>query len=152
MRIYFIRHGIAEERIFGNDDYSRALTQDGTNKLELIAQKLPNFVKTDKIISSDLLRAKQTAEIVKSALGVDMEVDNRINSGATYDDFAQIFSEHQNLDSLAFVGHEPDISMAVSQVIGQARLEVKKAAIIELEVGEKFKGVLRALVPPKFLL
>lgn len=152
MKVYFIRHGIAEERVFGKDDYSRALTQDGTNKLELIAKKLSNFIHTQKIITSDLLRAKQTATIVQNALGVDLEVDNRINSGANYDDFAQVFSEHASLDSITFVGHEPDISTTVSQIIGQARLEVKKAAIIELEVGEKFKGVLLALVPPRFLL
>ncbi len=152
MKLYFLRHGVAEARIFGKDDYSRNLTQEGLQEMERLAEAFKKTVSVEKIFSSDLLRAKKTAMIIAEALGAPLEIDNRINSGASYADFHAIFTENQTRGSIMFVGHEPDISTTISQIIGHAKVEIKKSSLAVLEVDENFKGALISLIPAGALL
>jgi len=63
--IYLVRHGRTDwndkRLIMGQTD--RSLTKDGISKAEILAKELAN-IKLDKVYSSDLLRAKQTAQII----------------------------------------------------------------------------------------
>ncbi|MBZ0307137.1 MAG: histidine phosphatase family protein, partial [Anaerolineae bacterium] len=69
MRIYFLRHGIAEEPSSKKSDVKRELTKEGIHKLELSIQKFTAFdVQPDAIYTSPLVRACQTAELVAKRL------------------------------------------------------------------------------------
>lgn len=64
--IYVVRHGQAEfneKGIIGGTLEPNLLTAKGENQAEKLANKLKN-IQFDKIYSSDLRRAKQTAEII----------------------------------------------------------------------------------------
>ena len=74
----FLRHGEsignAEARWQGQSDY--ALTEKGRAQAQALAQRWKSEnVKFDSIISSPLTRAKETAEIIASALGAKTEFD-----------------------------------------------------------------------------
>jgi 2,3-bisphosphoglycerate-dependent phosphoglycerate mutase len=76
--ITFLRHGEsvgnAEERFQGRADYP--LTEKGREQARVRAERwLAEGVRFDRCISSPLLRARQTAEIVTQALNVPLEFD-----------------------------------------------------------------------------
>jgi len=74
----FLRHGEsignAEARWQGQSDY--ALTEKGRKQAESLARRWKSErVKFDLIIASPLVRAKETAEIIASALDAKVELD-----------------------------------------------------------------------------
>lgn len=74
----FLRHGEsignAESRWQGQLDY--ALTERGRAQARALAERwISEAAKFDLIISSPLVRAKETAEIIASALGAKIELD-----------------------------------------------------------------------------
>jgi broad specificity phosphatase PhoE len=85
MSLYFLRHGQSEanvKRVFAGQKENSPLTELGKQQAETAANNLENASIT-KIVSSNLIRAQQTAEIVASRLGIrDVTTDDRI---AEYD-------------------------------------------------------------------
>ena len=74
----FLRHGEsignAESRWQGQSDY--ALTERGRAQARALAERWKSeAAKFDLIVSSPLVRAKETAEIIASALGAKIELD-----------------------------------------------------------------------------
>ncbi len=78
---YIFRHGQtiwnAEGRPQGQSEFPVPLTITGQEQARALAQKLADK-KIKLIVSSDLLRAKQTAEIVAAALKVPVKFDSRL--------------------------------------------------------------------------
>ena len=66
MELYFLRHGIAADAgPAGTGDAGRPLTKEGVTKMEAEARGLRRLkVKSDTLLYSPLVRARQTAEIV----------------------------------------------------------------------------------------
>jgi phosphohistidine phosphatase len=65
MELYLIRYGIAEEDQPGLKDEERKLTKEGREKIEKVAQRLFKLdLNFDLILTSPLVRAHQTAEIL----------------------------------------------------------------------------------------
>lgn len=79
--IYIIRHGQTDwnlsRRLQGHN--SVPLNETGRQEAEKARKKI-NSLKIDKIISSDLLRARQTAEIVNKDLCKNLFLDSRLRS------------------------------------------------------------------------
>ncbi len=77
--IYLVRHGKTdwniEKRIQGHIDIS--LNDNGKQQVENVAETIKNL-KIDEIYSSDLLRAKETAEIINKKFKLDIKVDRRL--------------------------------------------------------------------------
>ena len=93
-QLYLIRHAQSEankQRIMASR-LPFPLTEDGKADADLIAEELAERVSIDRIISSPLVRAKQTAESFARRYGLRVEEDVRISeqelgrySGMTYD-------------------------------------------------------------------
>lgn len=77
--IYLVRHGQTdwnvEQKTQGHTDIS--LNADGISQAESIAKSILKL-KIGRIISSDLLRARETAEIINQSIGVDISFDQRL--------------------------------------------------------------------------
>lgn len=77
--IYLVRHGQTdwniEKKTQGHTDIP--LNENGMKQARVLAQKI-SHLKIDKIISSDLLRAKETAEIINESFGKEIILDTRI--------------------------------------------------------------------------
>ncbi len=79
MQIYVIRHGETDYnkqgRYAGSSDIP--INSEGIKQAAEAAEKLQN-IKFDLIISSPLIRARETAEIISKSSGVKIITDNRI--------------------------------------------------------------------------
>src|SRR5687768_7456254 len=72
MELYILRHGIATEKTDPRFslDAERPLTDEGRKKTLHIARRMKSLnITFDVILSSPLMRARQTAEIAASVLG-----------------------------------------------------------------------------------
>ncbi|MEB3279041.1 MAG: phosphohistidine phosphatase SixA [Lyngbya sp.] len=161
--LYLIRHGIAADRELYEIDEERPLTKEGDRKTRKVAQKLVELnLKFDVVLSSPLVRARQTADLLKSVGLTDrieefppLAPDGEINFWLDwYKNWSQTGKE-----SIALVGHQPDLGNWAEMLIwGNVRgaLVVKKAGIIGITLPETGSPLgnsqLLWLTPPKFLL
>lgn len=159
LELYLIRHGIAAER--GSDypdDSKRPLTSAGIARLRKEAKALVALdVDFDLIISSPLVRAKQTAEVFAQTMSSrpSVTLSDALAPAGTPASVFQELAKHMRKARIALVGHEPNIGELAARLIGaRTPIEFKKGAIcrIDFEVfPPKGVGMLRWLVPPKLL-
>lgn len=74
----FLRHGesVGNSEGFYQGQHDFPLTEAGEQQAQILAERwLAKEVSFDKIISSPLLRAKQTAEIIQETLNIPLETD-----------------------------------------------------------------------------
>src|SRR5262245_58322527 len=119
MELYILRHGIAVER--GSRgfeiDRQRPLTKEGEEKMMQTAKALLAMgLRFDLILSSRLVRARQTAEIVADELGEEITFSDHLAPGANALDLIHEINRKKPKRAL-LVGHEPDLSQLVSVMI-----------------------------------
>ena len=139
MELLIIRHAIAAERGSpGMSDDERPLTPEGSQKFREAAQGLVEIVKRpDALLTSPLLRARQTAEIAAAAWGRLKPRELAALADGDFDGFASALSEIPASALVAAVGHEPHVSDLLARLLGAAapeRLTFRKggAALVEL--------------------
>ena len=117
-------------------------------------------VELDLILTSPLVRAVETAEIVASGLGLSrkevVQTDN-LKPGASTDRLFAEIKKHAGVESLALVGHQPDLGEIISRVAqgnGNLSLVLKKGSVCLINVLETvptLHGNLMWLLTPKQL-
>ena len=162
IEIYLIRHGLAGQ--FGDceDDSLRPLSEIGVKKTTKVAQKLKELgLQFDLILTSPYARSMETAIILQSiGLSETLEtIDELKPAGDIEFVIGQLQSIADRVESIAVVGHEPDLSRLAAQLIfGQncENLVLKKAGIIGLSapVDGNLTGRCQLfwLSPPRLLL
>lgn len=162
--LYFIRHGIAAKRgTFANDN-DRPLTDKGRARTQAIAQRLVVLgCRTELILSSPLVRAHQTTQILlEAAVAPTAETCEALAPSGDLQAWlpwlAQWQSDHP-ISRLALVGHEPNLSEWAQQLVSSHRgdrWQLKKAGIIGIRVPSAQQAVghseLFWLTPPRLLL
>jgi phosphohistidine phosphatase len=162
--LYLIRHGIAAERgTYANDD-DRPLVEKGHQRTAQVAKRLVDLGCTvDLLLTSPLVRAQQTAEILLQAgFAPQLESLEHLAPGGSIARWLDWLTEWQSTapqGRLALVGHEPDLSRWGQQLVtGQIcdRWELKKAGIIGLQVPEAQAAIAGSslfwLTPPRLFL
>ncbi len=154
--LMLLRHGVAEDAgpATGHRDEPRALTPEGIAKMEAAARGITALgLAVDGVVSSPLVRCRQTADIVAGALGAPVREDRRLRPGARIDAVEDILIEHPGAGALLLCGHQPDLSLIVSELTGGAQVEFRKGslALLDVESARPGGGVLRALYPPSVL-
>lgn len=142
MKLYMLRHGEAGHAVSGTDDSRRPLTEQGIEKLGRQAHKMVKWkIRFDRILSSPYTRAFQTAEIVGKAFDLKVQPDPRLRSGAfNLSQLAALLADHDSRQNLLVVGHEPDFSTVLGQLIGGGRISFVKGGFACVE--------LYSLLPP----
>ena len=158
MKCYFLRHGIAvEPESWSGNDFERPLTRDGQTRMEREAKAIAELsLDLDAILTSPLLRAKQTAEIVAARLdmrGAPIE-DPRLGGSLNLERLGSILVAHADARAVMLVGHEPSMSATIGHAIGGASIELKKAGLAGVEFIDpaSTSGTLFCLIPPKVLV
>ena len=115
MRVHLCRHAEASP---GEPDELRELTDAGRTGARLLGDALAGLDEPPRVVlSSPLVRARQTAEPVAERLGCDMLVRDELRPGATAD---LLRSAVAGLDGpVAAVCHQPDCSGIMLAVTGQ---------------------------------
>ncbi len=123
MDIFLLRHGKAEEYYIGSSDSKRKLTESGRAELEEIASGIVTIgIKPDIIISSPLVRSKETAEIVSKHISHRKTLP-KIRIWKDLKPESDIHQTHKNLMRMApdacimLVGHEPHLSSLAYSMI-----------------------------------
>lgn len=155
MTLYFIRHGEAEDHKLGKSDSERRLTEEGRKKMRRAAEGWKDLIGSfDYLVSSPLIRAKETADIVKDVFEFkdDILLDSRLIFGNKTENIVDLANELGG--NIAMFGHEPDFSNHVSNLIskGSATVNFKKGMIAKIMFGSKARigvGILEFLIPTK---
>ena len=133
MILYFLRHGKAGSPRAKNDD-ARELTDAGRAALRSAASLWQRLnLRPDVVLSSPLPRSLQTAELFCAAVGGSPVTDDRLRPGASWGAMARAMSAHPDARRVMFVGHEPDLSVAVCKLSGAASVRMRKGGLACLE-------------------
>lgn len=163
MKIYLIRHGIAESRLIEKNDAQRILTERGIAKTQKVAQKLTNLNLVFRVIvTSPYTRARETAIILKQGkLSKEMiEHPALMPEGNILEliNWLQNSSYDEN-SNIALVGHQPDLGNWAELLVwgkSEDKLILKKSGIIGVEINDLNNplgnGELFLLASPKWIV
>ena len=143
MDVILIRHAEAGERdaVRFPDDDLRPVSPDGKRKMEQVARVMKKMgIKFDHLLSSPLVRALQTAEIVKDAFEFTGEIETSAALGheCTPQNVSKLLFKFAADCKVALVGHEPDFSSLAVAMIGadKAMIQLKKGGSIGIRFEE----------------
>jgi phosphohistidine phosphatase len=163
MNVYLVRHGIAVESWGPHGsvrDEDRRLSDEGRKKTREVARGLRLVIGDEalRIVSSPLVRARETAEIFAEEFGVETPVELLADlvPGGDADAVAE-WLELQVPGPVMLVGHMPSIADVASCLASSGDgvgLVFKKAAVMrvcfEARAG-RGKGCIEWFLPPGFL-
>lgn len=118
IQLCLVRHAIAGEADPRRwpDDRLRPLTDEGSAKMREAARGLAEIFGASAVLSSPLLRARQTAEILMEVFEMeDLHISDALASG----DDCQLISDLEALGAARVfaVGHEPHMSRTLSNML-----------------------------------
>jgi phosphohistidine phosphatase len=168
MYLYLIRHGIAEDpdplvpNLIASDEI-RPLTKIGRKKFIQVADKLQKLdLIFDLIITSPLVRARQTAEIlIARQVSSKLEISPDLKPIGNLPSWLMAWNARSidtAISKVALVGHEPNLSeWAELLICGKIchKLILKKGGMIGLKFPDSQVGIemaqLHCVIPPKYL-
>jgi phosphohistidine phosphatase len=155
-QLYFLRHADAgDPEAWAGPDDARPLSGKGEKQSRRLARFLSGIgFAPDAIISSPKVRARQTAEIVAEAVGVEVELDERLGRGLDAVAIEAILFDAGEPGRPVLVGHDPDFSDLAAWITGAPELPLKKGAFVRIDTVRPISsasGTLRWLVPPDLL-
>lgn len=163
-QLVLLRHGIALDReraaAEGLADGARPLTQRGRVRCQAVLARLrPLDLQGSRLLSSPLLRARQTADlVVEAGLAAAVEEARALAPGA---DPLPLLAAASGTGSAAgaggrwwLVGHEPDLGDLACHLIGAplGSITLRKAGIALLARGGQGRWCLQLLLAPRSLL
>jgi phosphohistidine phosphatase len=127
MRLFLVRHAEAAP---GEPDELRPLTTAGRAVARHLGERFATE-RPDAVVSSPLLRARETAELIAAAAGLTPEADERLAPGATAEDLKAAVAGRG--DTVVAVGHQPDCS-AMLLVLSGRELGFAPGAVHEVRL------------------
>jgi phosphohistidine phosphatase len=114
MLVFLVRHAHAEK---GDPDDLRQLSERGREEARAVARQLAGHdTPPTLVLTSPLVRARQTAEQIAQAAGAELRADERIAPGLTADLLLATLDDEQG--PVAVVGHQPDFSEIAFELTG----------------------------------
>jgi phosphohistidine phosphatase len=142
-------------------DFERPLTESGREDIEAVATSLRKLrVGFDRIATSPLKRAKETAEIVVNAYEEStpkLEIWEELRPEGNRQEAIQRLSRIKQDADILLVGHEPFLSLLAGEMISggsAARISLKKGGVAKIQMisfSPKPSGQLRWLLTPRHL-
>lgn len=142
MELYLLRHADADT--IAERDEDRPLSEKGQDQ----ARKVARFCEAHhldrmRVLTSPVLRALQTAEIVSRHLGAKIVVAPWLACGMRPNAALEGLREYAREDAVMIVGHEPDFSGLVAFLLGLPsgeHIEIRKASLTRLTLHALEKG------------
>ena len=130
MRLFLVRHAEAAP---GEPDALRTLTAHGAEQARELGRRfVRKGITPDAILSSPLLRARETADAIAAAVGVASEPDDRLAPGATADNVRAAVAGRGEI--VVVVGHQPDCGQIVAAIDGGPVPEFPAGGVRELSL------------------
>lgn len=130
MRLFVIRHADAAP---GEPDEARRLTAEGRAQAEALGKRLAaEGVRPDALLTSPLLRARETGDVLAAALGCVSEPSDALAPGATAEGVRAAVEGRG--ETVLVVGHEPDCGRIAAKLGGGTERKFPPAGVVELEL------------------
>ena len=114
VRLVIVRHA---EAASGEPDELRPLTAAGRETARALGQRLADEgLEPDAVLTSPLLRARETAQELARPAGLAPEPDERLAPGATAE--AVRAAAQERGETVIVVGHQPDCSRIAAALSG----------------------------------
>ena len=130
MRLFLIRHADAEA---GDPDELRRLSADGHEQAQALGKRLADEgVQPDAVLTSSLLRARETGEAVAEALACTSEPNDALAPGASA---ATVRSAVDGRgETVIAVGHQPDCGQIAAELGDGTEPRFPPAGMVELHL------------------
>jgi phosphohistidine phosphatase len=147
MKLYLLRHGhspsLAESQV--SHDGDRPLSQQGRQDVRAsVEYLLQQGARVERILSSPLKRAMQTAQEARRIIGPNLEIqafDPLSNQIPGTELFRKILQETTQVQELLLVGHQPQLGEMAFRATGNL-LELQPAGLIALEAHQEHASFL----------
>lgn len=156
--LYLLRHAHAGNPArWSGEDAMRPLSDRGRHQAELVGRMLAGADEApDLFVTSPKARSDETARIVAAAVGAPVVVDERLAGGLLDGNTVDaILLAAGPAERPCLVGHDPDFSELLAELLGVPAIQMRKGAIARIDLpGRQVSaggGVLRFLVPPELL-
>ncbi|MDX1679923.1 MAG: histidine phosphatase family protein [Akkermansiaceae bacterium] len=153
MKLIIMRHGTAED-FHADGDRSRELTSKGYEQSRRQARRLAGLgLLPSLVLSSPLMRCRQTAETFCAEAGISGPmIQSWLACGMSPETALEELGAYSEFETLAVVGHEPDLSSLVAWITGSegGSVRMKKATIAVVALSPPSRrGTLELLLPAK---
>ena len=130
MQLYLVRHADATP---GDPDELRPLSDEGREQARELGERMrDDGVVPDLVLTSPLLRARETGDALARATGATSEADERLAPGASAETLREAISGRG--EQVVVVGHQPDCGRIAATLSGgeEPRFPPAGMAVIEL--------------------
>jgi phosphohistidine phosphatase SixA len=127
VRLILVRHAHSDP---GQPDELRPLSPRGREEARALGERLA-AEQPDLVLSSPLLRARETAAAIAKAAGVELRIDERLAPGANADDLLAAVAGAG--ETVVAVGHQPDCS-ELAAALGAGEREFAPAGFAAIDV------------------
>ena len=138
MLVYIFRHAEAIEATETVCDEWRYLTEKGRKATEGVAKRLVRQgLKSCLILSSPLVRAVQTAQIVAEMLGrkCTLEINGLLQPEGDISELIEFLYGHADAKNIMMVGHEPHLGSFVATLLKRDdTILLKKGSCVIVEI------------------
>ena len=115
MLVFLVRHAHAKS---GEPDELRRLSKRGRKEARAVARDLEAHATPPRLVlTSPLVRARETADAIADAVGAPLRVDERFTPGATAAALREAVAGEPG--PVAVVGHQPDCSEIAIELTGR---------------------------------
>ena len=130
VQLVIVRHA---EAAAGEPDELRPLTPEGRESARALGEQLAaEGVRPDAVLSSPLLRARETAQELARPAGLEAEPDERLAPGATAESVKAAAAEHG--ETVVVVAHQPDCSKIAAALTGGPEPAFAPCAMLTVEI------------------
>jgi len=133
MRLYLVRHAEAAP---GDPDDLRPLTPHGREQARRLGEQLrADGVAAGVVLTSPLLRARETGSAIARELGADVAVTEELAPGATPEALTRVVRDASaHGETVIAVGHQPDCSRIAAALTGEPRPAFPPAASVAISI------------------
>ena len=130
MQLVIVRHA---EAASGEPDELRPLTAQGREAARALGEQLAGEgIRPDAVLTSPLLRARETARELARPAGLDPEPDDRLAPGATAESVKAAAGERGEV--VVVVAHQPDCGRIAAELTGGPEPPFAPAAMLAIDV------------------
>jgi phosphohistidine phosphatase len=132
VQLYLVRHAEAAD---GEPDDLRPLTAEGREAARALGRKLADDgVRPDAVLTSPLLRARETGRELARPAGLEAEPDERLAPGATAEAVREAAGERG--ETVVVVGHQPDCSQIAAALTGGPEPAFPPGGMVAIDLPE----------------
>ena len=160
MNLFVLRHASAgTSRANPLLDVKRPLDRDGKRHCLQLAQILNSLkIQFDLIVSSPLKRSLQTASLVGTETGYEAQIllSTALAPAATLSDFQKLLHDHESVENLLVVGHNPNLTAFLGSLLvpagmrTSAHVRLRKGSIARVNL-VRGPAVLQWMIDPRIV-